>query len=62
MLESFVGLSFSGSFYSFGSYLLVISLLASIGILEVIVERGFEEDVGAGIELELNPVGAVFFT
>ena len=62
MLEFFAGLSFSGSFFSFGSYLTVISLVASTGILEVFVERGFEEDVDAGIELELNPEVAVFFT
>ena len=62
MLELFAGLGFSGSFFSFGSYLTVISLVASTGILEVFVERGFEEDVDAGIELELNPEGAVFFT
>ena len=62
MLELFAGLSFSGSFFSFGSYLTVISLVASTGILEVFIERGFEEDVDAGIELELNPEGVVFFT
>ncbi len=62
MLESFTVISFSGSLFSFESYLTVISLFSSTGILEVLVERGFEENVGTGIELELNPEEEVFFT